>query len=283
MTRRRLAASTAMTLVFLFAAATAVLADSAAPLVVEIDWSSDTPLSGTISDGRVILDQAVGGTYPVVVVAGPPVNGNNILMTVEVVVGSMPQPGYLELWVVLPDGGRYFSRSFDATGVGVLQSGQSLTVQLPFALDGAKPSALELNAVLPAGGRVEIGLVSVFDIGAEPILIGDDAWWSQEMGGLIGGLAGGIFGVLGALIGGLASRGRARGFVTAAMGAGIALGLTAAAIGVVALIIGQPYQVWFPLLLFGTILGGVFGGLRRSVMARYESMELQKIRAYDLA
>jgi len=148
------------------------------------------------------------------------------------------------------------------------------------------PDALELNVVLPDGGRLEVGAVTLTEIraGAAGGATDDDgAWWTPMASGIVGGTAGGLLGVLGALVGVLASRRKARRFVTGILVGGFGLGAVAVVTGLVALGTGQPYHVWFPLLLLGSILASVFGANGRTVAARYEAMELQKIRAYDVS
>ena len=282
MTRRQFPlAAVLMTLILILA--TAACAPAADP-VTERVWTTDAPLSGTVVDGTAILDAPQGGVYPLTVIDAPQLSGGDIVVIVDVIVGDVGSPGYLELWAVYDDGSRFFSRSYDAAGVGLLRSGRSLTIELPFALSGTVPAALEINAVVPDGGHLEIGTVALYELGGVSGLgLQDgDAWWSQQTSGLLGGVAGGLLGVLGALIGMFASRGKARRFVIGTLILGGVLGVVAAGSGIVALLVGQPYQVWFLLLLLGVILGAVFGGLVRSVSTRYQARELQKMRSHDL-
>lgn len=250
-------------------------------VVADIDWSTTTPLSGSVENGVVVLD-AGRGTHPLTVMQSPQLTGADILVTVEVSWEGLGQPGYLELWAVLDDGSRYFSRTLDGDGVGVMKSSGDGTLQLPFFLEGTIPAALELNAVLPAGGRIEVGAVKLLDYGVVADAAADGAWWSSETAGIVGGIGGAVLGVLGALIGGLASRQRARGFVIGALKTGAAVGVAMLGFGMVAITTGQPYEVWFVLLLTGIIVAAVFGGLIGQVAARYEATELQRMRAHDL-
>ena len=251
--------------------------------VAEVDWSTTTPLSGEVEDGRVVIDAGGAGVYPVTVLESPPLSGGDIVLSVEVAFAGFADPGFLELWAVYDDGSRFFSRSLDANGVGVLRSSGDDTVGLAFGLAGTVPSSLELNAVMPAGGRIEIGAVTLQEFGAVPALVGDDtsAWWSVGTASIVFGVAGALVGVLGALVGSLASRGAARGFVVPTMRVAAFVGIGLAGAGLVALAIGQPYEVWFPLLLLGVIMTFVFGGMSRTVEARYEARELQRMRAFD--
>jgi hypothetical protein len=106
-------------------------------------------------------------------------------------------------------------------------------------------------------------------------------WWGDRTAGLVGGTAGSIFGFLGGLIGTLASFGKARRFVLA-LTAGLAgLGVVSFIIGMVALALGQPYSVYYPLLLIGIIMTAVCGGNLPGLRRRYEQLELRKMAAMD--
>ncbi len=254
---------------------------SAQAVVTAIDWSTTTPLSGTVQDGVVVID-ARPGTHPVTIIASPQLTGADILVTVEVSWDGLDPAGYMELWAVLDDGSRFFSRTLDRDGVGVMKSSGNGTLQLPFFLDGTVPAALELNVVLPGGGLVEVGAVELIDFGVSGHPEPDSAWWTPETAGIAGGVGGAFIGLLGALVGSLASRQRARGFVIGTLKAGAAVGVVLLGLGLIALTTGQPYEVWFLLLLTGIIMAAVFGGLVGQVTARYEATELQIMRAHDL-
>lgn len=120
-----------------------------------------------------------------------------------------------------------------------------------------------------------------FDPGEDP-LAAPGQWWSGRTAGLVGGIAGSLFGCLGAVFGILVGAGKARGFVTWLSRTTIALGLAGLAAGVVALSQSQPYCVYYPLLLLGVIVVGVFGPLHVVVLGRrYEELELRKMAAMD--
>jgi hypothetical protein len=65
------------------------------------------------------------------------------------------------------------------------------------------------------------------------------------------------------------------------MGTTAALGLVSLGVGVGALICGQPYAVWFPLLLLGILSLVIMGGSLPVVRRRYEEVELRKMAAAD--
>ena len=250
-------------------------------VVSSVDWSTTVPLSGTVESGVVALE-AGPGTHPITVFEAPALTGNDIVVTVDVAWDGLETPGFLELWAVLGDGSRFFSRTLDGDGVGVMKSSGDGTLQLPFFLDGTIPAALELNVVLPGGGRVEIGRVELIEFDGTAPTGSDGAWWSPEIAGIVGGIGGALVGLLGALVGGLASRQRARGFVIGTLRVGAVVGVILLGLGLIALTAGQPYEVWFLLLLTGIIMAAVFGGLTGQVTARYEASELQRMRAHDL-
>ena len=106
-------------------------------------------------------------------------------------------------------------------------------------------------------------------------------WWSEQDAGWIGGAIGGAIGLIGATFGILAGLGRARQFVMVLAYATIAFGILSLAVGMMALSRGQPYHVYYPLLLIGGIVTLVFGINLPFVASRYRQQELQKMSALD--
>ena len=74
---------------------------------------------------------------------------------------------YLEMWTVMPDGSRYFSRTLEKSGTMQKIQGTSKwrNFELPFNLMDAKPDSvtLEINVVMPDKGTIEISSVTVSD------------------------------------------------------------------------------------------------------------------------
>jgi hypothetical protein len=94
-------------------------------------------------------------------------------------------------------------------------------------------------------------------------------------------LAGSALGILGAAIGWLGAIGRGRGFVFGTLKAFAWLGVAAVIVGLGALAAGQPYAVYYPLLLLGGIGAALGFTLPRSMSRRYEELELRRMQALD--
>jgi len=86
-------------------------------------------------------------------------------------------------------------------------------------------------------------------------------------------------GLLGALTGWLAPQGKGRSLVLGAFTLMIAVGLIHLAVGLYAVLSGQPYAIWYPLLLIGFILSVVMGALRPVARKRYEEVEARRMEA----
>lgn len=108
-------------------------------------------------------------------------------------------------------------------------------------------------------------------------------WFSAETGNLVGALGGagiGIFGgTLGAIAGIFAPQGKGRNLVLRSMMIMAALGLVALAAGVIALANKQPYHVWYPMVMMGALLAGLFGGLTPLIRKRYQEAEARRLDA----
>ncbi len=107
-------------------------------------------------------------------------------------------------------------------------------------------------------------------------------WWSGATAAWIGGVGGSVIGLCGALLGVLAGTGRGRRLVLVFVPVMIVLGIAAAAAGVIALTLGQPYAVYYPLLLGGGIVAFVFGFNYPFVIQRYRQLEFRKMHAADV-
>lgn len=111
-------------------------------------------------------------------------------------------------------------------------------------------------------------------------------WWSSQSSVLVGSIGGGgfgaIVGLMGAAAGVLAPRGLARRLVMGAFITAFAIGLAALSAGVYAVIIGQPYHVWYGLVLIGGLTTTLMGFLLPVVAMRYRQAEARKLDAAEL-
>jgi hypothetical protein len=193
--------------------------------------------------------------------------------------------GYLEMWTYLPEGA-FFSRSLDHSGPMRRLEGSSgwRAFVLPFfnREGGAPPDKLVLNLVLAGAGTVEIGALELVQFAADEDPLADStAWWNGRHDGILGAIGGSALGILGAVVGWLGSAGRAKGFVLKTL-KGIAwLGIGALLLGGVAFLGGQPYEVYYPLVLLGAISAALGFSLPRSLSKRYEDLELRRMQALD--
>jgi hypothetical protein len=101
-------------------------------------------------------------------------------------------------------------------------------------------------------------------------------------GVLVGGVGGSLAGVLGAVAGTLAPQGRGRVWVLGAMRAFLGMGLALAALGLVALVCGQPFGIWFWPLFVGADCAVLFGFLTPVVRRRYAEAEERRLEAEAL-
>lgn len=111
-----------------------------------------------------------------------------------------------------------------------------------------------------------------------------DPWFSEQAAGIIGaaigvGLGAGFGGIGGGLGGPLAAAGKARGLVLGVFAAGFVLGLALALAGLVAMVLGQPWHVWFVFLLPGVTAALLFGILLPVVRGQYDRAEQRKMDA----
>lgn len=101
------------------------------------------------------------------------------------------------------------------------------------------------------------------------------AWIPGTAYGIVAGIMGGMVGVLG-------PRGRARSFVLRTWFILWLLAVALLVVGVVALVGGQPWGVWYGLLLPGAIGTLVVGGNSLVIQKTYRDVEQRRLAAKDL-
>jgi hypothetical protein len=194
--------------------------------------------------------------------------------------------GYLETWNCFPGGERYYSRTRLSAGPMASLRGSSnwRDFVLPYYMDQdtRRPDKLVVNLVLPGRGTVWVGPLRLvqYDLNEDPCAAPGE-WWGERTAGVVGGLCGVTLGILGALIGCLTSTGRGRAAVLGGMKGMIAVGGASLVVGVAAVLLGQPYHVYYLLLLSGFLAAGLPLVLLSTCRKRFEEMELRKIAAMD--
>jgi uncharacterized membrane protein len=120
---------------------------------------------------------------------------------------------------------------------------------------------------------------ALFDLASSP-------WWSEQAAGWFGAVLGSAAGLVGALLGValglLAPRGKGKTAVLALQIGGGAVGAALLAAGLAALALGQPYHVWYPLLLVGVITDAVLLGLLPVTFGAYRAAEARRLAASHL-
>ncbi|MGH9255909.1 MAG: hypothetical protein ACRD3C_15230 [Vicinamibacterales bacterium] len=234
---------------------------------------------------RVVHEGPAPATLPLVTIERPGIGTARYALRGRVRYEGVATGSYLEMWNHLPEGA-FFSRSLDQSGpMGHLDGSSGWR---PFVLPffnregGSPPARLVLNLVLAGAGTVEIGPLELVEFAANEDPLADaTAWWSDRQAGMLGGIVGSALGLLGAVIGWLGSAGRAKALVLGSL-KGIAwLGIGALILGGVALQGGQPYAVYYPLVLLGTVSAALGFSLPRSLRKRYEELELRRMQALD--
>ena len=200
--------------------------------------------------------------------------------------------GYLEMWSHFPGNKAYFSRTLGATGPlqSIQGSSKLRAFNLPFYVRDEsgwlpdRPERIELNLVLPGRGTVYISAVTLFEERTDDhysVSKSDGAWWSNRTSGIMGAMSGGVLGLLGAVIGILSSRGKGRRATMGVLWLMLILGACCLVAGIVAVILQQPYRVYYPLLLIGILATALPAALMRTVRRRYENLELRRMSAVD--
>jgi hypothetical protein len=127
----------------------------------EIDWTTSEPLTGTVVDGELIVEPEGPGVYPLIVLDDPGVQPPAFTVEGTVRHEDVTGAAYFEMWTVLADESRYFTRTLAGDGPMGIMSGDSETrpFLLPFDLGegGPVPTRLEINLVTEGPGRFWIG------------------------------------------------------------------------------------------------------------------------------
>jgi hypothetical protein len=229
-------------------------------------------------DGSVFLASQPGQGLSVTLaeIANPGITKDRYMVRGRVRYRGIVGEGYLEMWNLFGDGGRYFTRTLGDAGPlqKITGSSEWRDFGLYFDATGAKapPETLIIGLVLPGAGEVSISNMTLVELDPAMRLENQGRW---------GGIAGGILGVVGAILGSLAGAGRARTFVLGGLKVLMVAGVAGLALGILALFRNDPHQTYYPLLLISTIALAVPAFSLPGVRKRYEELELRRMRALD--
>ncbi len=110
-------------------------------------------------------------------------------------------------------------------------------------------------------------------------------WWDPQTMGMVGGIGGAVIGTIGGLHGGaigyFAPRGKYKSVVLTVHVSMIVAGAAVLIAGLVAVFSGQPYAVYYPLLLLGGLVTMLFTFLFPVVIAQYRHADARKLDAEE--
>lgn len=256
--------------------------------VKEIPWL-EIRQSGKVPEGVEIRDDGTlnvpssesgARTLTLVEIESPPITKDHYAVRGRVRYKDVKGDAYLEMWSVFEEGSYFTRTQLDA---GPLQkiTGSSDWRDFGLIFDAtgaaAPPSRLIVNLVLPGTGEVSLTGLSVVELDPADFAGGNPARWV----GLWGGIAGSVLGITGGLLGWLASTGRAKALVIAGLQVMMAAGGSSLAIGVFALVRGEPPAVYYSFLLLGVIAILVPAAALPGIRKRYEEIELRRLSALD--
>lgn len=287
---------------------TAATAADPPPALLTVDWKARTD-QGLVPNGEALElneqrpftaahalkvvspakpgEQSPSPVMHLITIENPPITRQNFALNGWIQHKGVEGTAYLEMWTVFADGSNYFSRTLGTTGPMRSLNGDSgwREIALPFQLSddpkAPKPNKLIVNAVLPGAGETLLSDLTLTEADNITAAMTSGAWWSDSAAGWVGGVGGSVIGLLGALVGVLAGLGMARRLVATLLVCGVLLGAVLLVTGLVALAIGQPYAVYYPLLLGGGLCG-VLGTVGFAVhRQRYAQAEMRRMQALD--
>jgi hypothetical protein len=232
-----------------------------------------------------------GVSVKVMSVEKPAITSDRYAITGQVKYENVDGSGHLEMWSTFADDNAYFSKTLAPSGPMGVISGTSgwRKFSLPFnSKENYYPKELTVSVVLPGKGTVQLKDLKLVQHSPTTRKAGANAaaagvWWDDRRGGLIGAIAGVVLGTLGTIQGILAPRGRAKNVMVPLAVIVMGAGITTLVIGLVAVAMGQPYGVYYPLILTGGLAALLWGMMVPAMKRRYSEMEMRRISALDAA
>jgi hypothetical protein len=137
-----------------------------------IEWDTTPPLSGSVVDSMLVIETTDAGTIPLLVIDSPQVGPPRFQIDATIRYEDVAAGAYLEMWTVLADGSRFFTRTLAETGPMAMMTGSSgeRLISMPFELgeDGPVPERLEINLVTAGSGRFWISPLFVIPADESP-------------------------------------------------------------------------------------------------------------------
>lgn len=191
---------------------------------------------------------------------------------------------YLEMWVVFPDGRRFFSRTLAENGPLQKITGTSewRAFSLPFNVSDQLPEyvKLEINVFMPGAGIIDISPLRIVNLSPD-LFRQQTYWWTGQTGGWIGGSLGMSIGLLGALLAYLVRKRIAFRVVRGVLVVELVVGAVCMVAGIIAVVYSQPFMVYYPLLLVGMLACVLVAVGEFRLRRHYREIELRKMRAMD--
>lgn len=225
----------------------------------------------------------------------PGITGDSYSLIGEVKYEGVEGDSFLETWNHFPAaagdetiGDSFFSRTLSESGpMGKITGDSDWRIfSLPFYINdksGRRPIKLTCNAVFAGKGQIEIRNLRLVD-GLPRSMAGfaGNGWWSHRAIGIFGAVFGAVFGIWGSLVRYFAGKGVALAFARRSLISWIVLGTPSLFLGFAALALGQPFYVWFFILLFGGLMA-VIGAWELAKLRKLETnTELRRMKAADL-
>jgi hypothetical protein len=258
----------------------AVESGSPLPFVAEAEFAASASLERGPSGEPAI--KVTGGSArsstTIIDCSAPKIETHQYVVRGQVKYEGVSGDGYLELWNNFGSKGKFFTRSLGEWGAMRKIQGSSgwRQFELPFCAEpGMRPEKLTLNVVLPGAGTVVISQPSLFAIDLS------DQWWSEPQAGLYGAALGSCLGILGAMIEIFASRQKMRSLTLELFAVGLTISSICLVVGLAAVVVQQPWHVYYSLLLGGGIGVCVLGGNLWNLLRRYRADELRRMAAVD--
>jgi hypothetical protein len=240
----------------------------------------------------------------VLVLERPALEGRRYAVVGRVRYEGVEGDAFLQMWSHFPGGGRYFTRTLAPSGPMAKLTGSSGWRRFVMPFDAsqapATPSRIAVELVLPGPGTVWLGPLTLGGLagagakrqqgharrgrrgaGTAGGTAAGGAWWSGGSGGLVGAVGGVGIAVIALVLYWLGLRGRRLRLLRWALPVVLLAAVAVLGAGFVALGRGQPYAVYYPLLLVGgllVLLCLLFGLMARRLSAQ---LELRRMRALD--